>query len=114
EVERRLADAEARGIPLVAVEAALILEADWRSAFHRLVVVTCSPELQLRRLMDRDGLDRASAEARLRAQLPVADKVAAGDHVVCNDGDPEALASQVADLLSSLRKDRDDHQQGNP
>ncbi len=108
ECMRRLADQEAAGAEIVVVEAALIVEAGWGDAFHRLVVVTCPSDVQRMRLMGRDSVDAATAQRRIVAQLPLAEKEAAADHLVVNDGSVEVLASRVADLLSSLRKDRND------
>ena len=108
ECMRRLAVQEAAGAEIVVVEAALIVEAGWGDAFHRLVVVTCPPAVQQARLMGRDSVDAATAQRRIAAQLPLAEKEDAADHLVVNDASVEVLASRVADLLSSLKKDRND------
>jgi len=104
ECMRRLALHEAEGEAVVAVEAALIVEAGWRDAFDRLVVVTCPADVQLARVMARDGLDEDAATRRIRAQLPLAEKAAIADHLVVNDGSLEVLASRVETLISSLRR----------
>jgi len=59
---------------ILVIDAALLVEAGVHLRFHRLVVVECPPELQKRRLRERDGLDAAAAEARLAAQMPVDEK----------------------------------------
>ena len=108
ECMRRLAAQEAAGAQIVVVEAALIVEAGWGDAFHRLVVVTCPSDVQRARLMAREGVDAATAQRRIAAQLPLAEKEDAADHLVLNDSSVEVLASRVADLLSSLIKNRID------
>ena len=70
--------------------------------FRPLIVVTASPVTQIERIMSRDGLDRASARARLDAQMPVADKAAIADHIVSNDSSLNALRIQVDALWRTL------------
>lgn len=65
---------EAAGEPLLVSDAALLVETGLHLRFDRLVVVHCPPHLQKQRLMARDGLSEAAAEARLDAQMPVAQK----------------------------------------
>lgn len=91
-------------------DAALLVETGQHRSFPVLVVVACNEENQVQRLMARDGLDRAAALARVRSQLPVADKIAVADHVLHNDGTPEALAGMVDALLQTL----DAHEEQTP
>ncbi|MEM9489935.1 MAG: dephospho-CoA kinase, partial [Myxococcota bacterium] len=78
----------AKGHDPIIYEAALIVE----KALHEqpwmdgLIVVAVPLEVQRQRLMARDGMTFEAAEQRLAAQLPLADKVAAADHVIDNAG----------------------------
>jgi len=65
--------AAARG-PVLVTDGALLVEAGVHLRFDRLVVVHCPPAEQRRRLRERDGLDEASARARLAAQMPIEEK----------------------------------------
>ena len=103
----RRADAyETEGADIVVVEAALLVEAGWLDVFDRIVVVTCPEDVQLARVMARDGLDEEAAARRIQAQLPLDDKAGMADLLVHNDDSIEVLATRVESLLSSLRKDR--------
>jgi dephospho-CoA kinase len=53
--------------------------------------------------MARDGLDRAAALARLAAQASRADRLAAADHVVANDGSRADLVREVDELWVVLQ-----------
>lgn len=97
---------EAAGADIVVVEAALLVEAGWVDAFDRIVVVTCPEDIQLARVMARDGLDEEASARRIRAQLPLDEKARTADYLVVNDDSMEVLATRVESLLSSLRKDR--------
>lgn len=94
----------AQGAQIVIYEAALLVENQAHAWLDGLIVVSVPPALQLERLMARDHLDRASAEARLAAQLPLADKVAVADHVIDNSGTLEQTRAQVSELWERLRK----------
>lgn len=94
----RLEAAQASGAPLVIYDAALLVESGRAEAFRPLVVVTLPPELQRARLMARDGLSAAQAQARLDAQLPLHEKAALADHLIDNSGPPEQTVAQVRAL----------------
>lgn len=94
-MEAWLAARAGEGHPAAVVEAALMVETgSWRR-YDRLVVVSCAPEVQLARVMARDGLSTVEAQARLDAQLPMAEKERVASAVVRNDGPAATLADEV-------------------
>jgi dephospho-CoA kinase len=96
----RLASA---GHDLAFYDAPLLFEVGLDRAMALVVVVAAPPEVQVRRLAARDGLSRAEAEARLAAQLPVAEKEARADVVVENGDEGVPLGPRAARLLADLR-----------
>ena len=101
--DARAAALAAAGHRLAFYEASLLVETGRHRDLDGLVVVTASPETQVARAMARDRLAREEVEARVAAQLPLAAKVAAATFVIDNDGDREATAAQVAQLITALR-----------
>jgi dephospho-CoA kinase len=97
---RELTDArcEAAIGPYVIVAIPLLVETDGRARFDRVLVVDCDPDLQLARLMARDGARREDALRMLAAQAPRATRLAVADDVIHNDGDLASLRDQVAKL----------------
>jgi len=97
---RELTDArcEAAIGPYVMVAIPLLVETGGEARFDRVLVVDCDPDLQLARLMARDGATREEALRMLTAQAPRAQRLAAADDVIHNDGDLAALRSQVEKL----------------
>ena len=67
---------------IVVVEAALLIETGGYREYDRLVVVTCSPAVQLARLMARDGLTENEAKTRIAAQMPSDKKIHFADYVI--------------------------------
>jgi len=90
------------GEALVAYEAALILENGMADAFRPLVVVAAPEEVQLARIMSRDQLAEDEARARIAAQMPVGEKIAAADYVIENTGSLAELERRTDDVLASL------------
>lgn len=93
----------AAGEKVAIYEAALIVENGLHEGMHGLVVVAIPEDLQVARLQERDGLSAVEARARLAAQLPLEDKLAAADYVIDNSGSEQATRAQVEALWSTLR-----------
>ncbi len=92
---------------VVVTDAALLVESGRHLRFDRLVVVHCPPEVQLRRLMARDGIDEAEALPRIRAQMPIGEKRRFGHHEVDTAGSLDetgAAADALASLLQGLAR----------
>ncbi len=87
---------------LACYEAALLVESGQAEAFRPLVVVAASESVQIARTALRDGCSEDAARARVRAQRPLAEKIAAADHVIWNDGSPGELLAHADTTLDTL------------
>jgi dephospho-CoA kinase len=94
-IDRWLEERERRGCTAAVIEAALLVETGQARRYDLLVVVSCTPERQVQRLMARNGLSEQEARAWLATQLPTPRKEALADVVIRNDGDQEALERAV-------------------
>lgn len=65
---KRLADAQRAGLAWVIYEAALILENNTQAGLAGLIAVVCPPGIQLARLLARNDLTEAEAQARIASQ----------------------------------------------
>jgi dephospho-CoA kinase len=92
-----------RGVELAFYEAALLVETGIYKGLEGLVVVTCSVENQLRRVMARDGFSKEAASARIASQLPFEEKLAVADYTISNDGDFDAVHTQTMGVLDAIR-----------
>lgn len=99
---QRAAEHAARGESLVCYEAALIVENGVADAFRPLVVVACPEDVQLARIRSRDRASAEDALARIRAQKPLAEKVAVADVVVDTSGTLEEGARRADDALDAV------------
>lgn len=98
----RLRALAVQGHHMAVLEAALLFEAGWDRITDTVVVVTTSPETQLRRLLARGDVTPEDARARVASQLPLATKEARADHVIRNDGSLAALEEAVRALHATL------------
>lgn len=69
-----------------------------RQRCQRLAVVDCPEEVQIARVMARNGMTRSEVERIMAAQATRAQRLAAADDIIDNSGAPAALAPQIAAL----------------
>ncbi len=98
EVGRRLADARSHRLPLVVLDAALLVEMGLHRHCDRVLVVTAPVEARIARIHRRDGLPAEAAAARIAAQATDAERRAVADHVIDNDAGLDALRAAFAGL----------------
>jgi dephospho-CoA kinase len=97
ECDRRAAAAEGR--PLVFDVPLLTESGRWRDRVDRVLVVDCSEDTQVRRVITRSGWDEATVRSVIAQQAPRPLRRALADAVIHNDElELDELAAQVAAL----------------
>jgi len=76
----------------------LLTEGGRRDHVDRVLLVDVPEELQIQRLMMRDGVSHEQAQASLNAQATRAQRLALADDVIRNTGRVDGLREQVAEL----------------
>src|SRR5579864_741561 len=84
----------------------LLYETTGETLCDRVVVVACSHDIQLANLMRRMGIERDAAEAMIKSQMPLEEKIMRAEHVVWNNGDESVLANQAANLVDLWRQEK--------
>lgn len=109
EMARRAKAAIDAGVPMVVMDIPLLFEGQKTGRgsaatmkYDATVCVWVDRETQIERTMARDGCDRAEAERRIAAQLPIDEKREMADHVIDNSGTPEETRAQVEALYARL------------
>jgi len=97
ELERRDPDG------IVIVDAALLIESGGYKRLDKLIVVVCDPEIELQRLMKRDGLSREAAGERINTQMPQEQKKKYADFLIDTSGSFDATRAQVVSVFKQLR-----------
>jgi dephospho-CoA kinase len=93
--------AEASAAPYVIFVVPLLFETGFDRLVDRTVVVDCPAELQLKRLIARDGQRPDEAQAIIDAQMAREQRLARADDVIDNSADMSATRARVAELHAS-------------
>ena len=103
EQDRRLRDIAREGqAQLAIVDAAVMIESGSWKRFDSIVVVDCDESQQISRLRRRNGMNGEEAMKRVKAQMPLSEKVKYADHVIDNRGSIEDTRKQVEELMILL------------
>ena len=87
---------------VVAVEAAVLLEAGWQALVDQLWVVVAPVEVAIARLRDDRGVPEDQARARIAAQMSNDECIAHADTVIHNAADLDALRGAIATAWQRL------------
>ena len=99
---KRAAELRDEGCALACYEAALIVENGVADAFRPLVVVAAPEETQIARACARDGASAEDVRGRIRAQMPLDQKVRVADFVIENAGSLADLERRTDEILTAV------------
>jgi dephospho-CoA kinase len=89
---------------IVIVSAALMIEAGHFKRFKKILVVYCTKEKQIERIMKRENCSRREALQRIEAQLSSREKKSYGDYLVNTSGPYSQTRKQVLQVYLKLKK----------
>jgi dephospho-CoA kinase len=99
---RRWEEQEPQAIAVV--DAALMIESGGYRRFDKVIVVHCRPDVQLERLMSRDGLNRKDAEQRIAAQMSQDEKKKFADFLIDSSDGFDSARQQTETVFRRLRE----------
>jgi dephospho-CoA kinase len=83
----------------------LLYETGGETLCDRVVVVACSPNIQLGRLLERGSIEPGTAEEMIKSQMPLAEKIFRSDHVVWNNDGRFVLKEQAKLIVDLWREE---------
>jgi dephospho-CoA kinase len=89
---------------IIQVAVPLLIEINIQYKFHQVLLVYIPREMQMERLIKRDGITREAAESILKAQLPIDEKLGYADFVIHNEGTLEETKRQVEEVWEELKR----------
>lgn len=101
-MEERFTRLRDEAVPVVVLEAAVLIEADWIPLVDQVWVVLASPEIARRRVMERNGLTAEQADQRIAAQLTNDQRALQAQTVIDNSGTIEELEGRVEEAWRAL------------
>lgn len=105
-VEKRLADLRSTGPDdgVVVLEIPLLIESGRSYGAAAVIVVDCTEEVAIRRLVEGRGMDEADARRRMAAQISRLDRLAAANLVIDNSGSRADLGGEVDRVWADLTR----------
>ncbi|MGE7113299.1 dephospho-CoA kinase [Lysinibacillus sp. NPDC047702] len=88
------------GNKYVVMDIPLLFESKLQHFVERIIVVSVSEEVQLRRLMERNNLSKEDALARMHSQLPMSVKEKGADAVIYNNENLGQTEEQLKKILA--------------
>jgi len=92
--------------PVFIYDIPLLFEKGSEKDFDIIILVYCTPEIQLQRLIKRDKITPAEAEHTLTIQFPIDSKRDHSDYIIENSAELECTLRQVDELWTIISKVR--------
>jgi len=92
---------QSQGAYLLFVVPLLVESAQWQGQVSRILVIDCMEELQIQRVVQRNGLSESQVHAIMATQATREARRAVADDIILNNGDAAALVPEV-DRLHAL------------
>jgi dephospho-CoA kinase len=102
EVHARLKELRNKGIRVVVLDAALLIEADWVTMVDEIWVTTAPESVIFKRLEAKRNFSHAQAQARIHAQLPVSEQIKCATRIINTNVPLPELEAKVAKLWKGL------------
>ncbi|NIM58072.1 MAG: dephospho-CoA kinase [Candidatus Aminicenantes bacterium] len=83
-------------------EAALTIEAGFADFFDKIIMTYCKKEVQIERLMERDGISRKQAIKIMKSQMQPQEKLKYADYVIDTSGSLQSSIEQTERVYRNL------------
>ncbi len=93
---------EPNAAALVVIDVPLLIEIGIQKEFDKVIVVYVSEKVQIRRVMERDGVTKEAAKKLIEIQMPLKAKLKFADIVINNEGTLEETEKQVRTVFHAL------------
>ncbi|SHM55984.1 dephospho-CoA kinase [Caldanaerovirga acetigignens] len=113
EIKRQLEECKKRNEKIVVIDAALLLEIGLDVLVEEVWVVAVDEKTQIERLIKRENyISYAEAVERIRAQMPLEEKLKFATRIIDNSRDIEDTQKQVDEIWREIEKTWEESQRG--
>lgn len=103
-MDKLLAEAKAsEGI--VFAEIPLLYEGKYEYLCNSIICVYLDYDIQLKRLMEREGINEAYASKKINSQMPLIQKKKLANYIIDSKGTFEETKEQVLNIIEQIRKE---------
>jgi dephospho-CoA kinase len=107
EVRRRMLEqvetAKRNNEEVVVLDIPLLFESKLTAMVEKTILVYVDSDIQLQRLVARNKLSIADAQARINSQMPLSEKIKLADGVIQNNGSLDETKQQLLQILAKWR-----------
>ena len=104
DARRLISEYEDMGYSGVVFDAPLLIESGFLTDCDELIVVIASEDIRIQRIMERDGLSRERAEARIKSQPSMEFYISHASYVVENNSDIYSAEAKVAEIYNCIMR----------
>jgi len=90
---------------IVIVDIPLLIETNKQDTVDKVVLVYTSPQVQIERLVKRDGLSLEDAYKRLGSQMPIENKKKYAHYIINNEEQRGEIQKRVKKTFRELKKE---------
>lgn len=87
---------------ILVLDIPLLFESGYEKEVDQIMVVATSEEVQLERLMERDGISREEALKKINSQMSISKKIDLGNIIIDNNGTLSDTKKQVLEWINKL------------
>lgn len=92
------------GHAIIVIDVPLLFEAGFDQDVDQTLVISVPKDIQIERLMARDGIEKAYALKKINAQMPLKEKRKRADFVIDNRGSILDTKNQFNEVLKALKE----------
>lgn len=87
---------------ILVLDIPLLFESGYEKEVDQIMVVATSEEVQIERLMERDGISREEALKKINSQMSISKKIDLGNSIIDNNGTLSDTKKQVLEWINKL------------
>lgn len=92
------------GKNIAVIDAALLVEGGYLEMIDKLLIVTCSENIQIERIQKRDKCSKEEALSRINSQMSQKEKVKYGDYIIDNSGTMIELKDNAEKFIMYMKE----------
>lgn len=86
----------------VIFEAAVLIEAGWHKYFSTIILTNCDPDIQIRRIMNRDKTSEKEALEKIGSQISFEEKLKLADYVIDTSQGIDNISIMLDEIAEKL------------